>query len=674
MVGTVKDLEKTTRVPARLWKAAEEPAPLPKAIPAADKFSWDGMGLDPNAESEEHRAQRRAEIQKEGAAAAILWKKRSQEKNWTEVKADLSVYAYSGGVVSVDPRREKSYVEAVLLGLGLGPRKPGEPIPEQFKHLTEYDIAALREVNARKAAVYWVEGSPRTTVRFMKHDTIPTGPPVKVPPHNLKGEAAQWVDDQLESEHKRGQLERGNSAWGSPPFPTKAFEAHRKQRKRRMVIDYRAVNKRTRRAVYYVRRQEDVKAEAAGSAFLTFLDAVTGFNQVVNTQRAREMLAVLSRSGCWLPRCLTFGPHNGPEDFSYVVDRLFSGGGKSRRRFCSTWLAYVDDITVRSGRYAGGRLYTDEEYAELVRTAVIKPQDGRQSLSEVLKEAGFDLVEDKLGVELPDGRKKKPPKDGRVKPLDVPNFDNAKRDTNAPYAHAAHMSGSGSSGDVACQSIKNKVFFEAWPYISEWIKSNRDKMKRRLVEKMCRRQRTHPLQVAFYRLRLAVARRRQGWGYGDPQNPTDPYRGWDNFFWLDTFEGPRTIEEEWVLRSLHSMHAPHRFHDQAVARAERVYAERERIRLQPDNDYERFMSDVELRELRQRRLDYVDESDVENSDSSDEDTTLLWGRTLGWQAEADLEAHDARVASDAEWLEQNLRWHEDARQEQEERDALSDVD
>ena len=262
--------------------------------------------------------------------------------------------------------------------IGLGPRKPGEAKPDQYKHLTEFDIAALAEVNAQKAAVFWLEGTARTTVRFMQHDTIPTGPPIKVPPHNLKGEAAQWIDDALEGEHKRGQLERGNSAWGSPPFPTKQFEAHRKQRKRRMVIDYRAVNKRTRRAVYYVRRQEDVKAEAAGSAFLSFLDAVTGFNQVVNTQRAREMLAVLARSGCWLPRCLTFGPHNGPEDFSYVVDRLFSGGSKAKRRFCSTWLAYVDDITVRSGRYVGGKLYTDEEYSELVRTAAIQPQNGRQ--------------------------------------------------------------------------------------------------------------------------------------------------------------------------------------------------------------------------------------------------------------------------------------------------------
>ena len=166
-----------------------------------------------------------------------------------------------------------------------------------------------------------------------------------------------------------------------------------------MVIDYRAVNKRTRRSVYYVRRQEDVKSEAAGSAYLSVLDAVTGFHQVVNTQRAREMLACLARSGCWLPRCLTFGPHNGPEDFSYVVDRLFSGGSKSKGRFCRTWLAYVDDITVRSGRFVGGKIYTDEEYEDLVREAAIQPQNFRQSLEEALKEARLSFEEDKLGVE-----------------------------------------------------------------------------------------------------------------------------------------------------------------------------------------------------------------------------------------------------------------------------------
>ena len=92
-----------------------------------------------------------------------------------------------------------------------------------------------------------MEGSPRTTVRFVQHDTVPVGPPVKLPPHNLKGEAAQWVDEKLEDEVRRGQLERGASPWGSPPFPTKEMPEHKKQRKRRIVVDYRRVNARTRR-------------------------------------------------------------------------------------------------------------------------------------------------------------------------------------------------------------------------------------------------------------------------------------------------------------------------------------------------------------------------------------------------------------------------------------------
>ena len=60
------------------------------------------------------------------------------------------------------------------------------------------------------------------------------------------------------------------------------------------------------RAVYYVRRSDDLKMEAAGSLYLTFLDAVTGFNHVVNTPRARRMLAVIARSGQFLPICVTF--------------------------------------------------------------------------------------------------------------------------------------------------------------------------------------------------------------------------------------------------------------------------------------------------------------------------------------------------------------------------------
>ena len=94
LVGIAENQAKPNRTPARL-KPTEEPAPLPRAVPTADRFSWDGMGLDPNAESEEPRTRRAAQIQKEGAAAAILWKKRGQDKAWTEVKRSTRIQARS---------------------------------------------------------------------------------------------------------------------------------------------------------------------------------------------------------------------------------------------------------------------------------------------------------------------------------------------------------------------------------------------------------------------------------------------------------------------------------------------------------------------------------------------------------------------------------------------------
>jgi hypothetical protein len=97
---------------------------------------------------------------------------------------------------------------------------------------------------------------------------------------------------------------------------------------------------------------------------MTFVDACTGFNQVVNTERAKRVLAVVARTGKFLPVCLTFGPTNGPDDFAYVVDRVYAPGRGRRLRLGKEWLAYVDDLTVRTGRQVDGVLVRDAEYPE----------------------------------------------------------------------------------------------------------------------------------------------------------------------------------------------------------------------------------------------------------------------------------------------------------------------
>ena len=109
----------------------------------------------------------------------------------------------------------------------------------------------------------------------------------------------------------------------------------------------------------------------------------------------------------------------------------------------------------------------------------------------------------------------------------MPNFDNAKRDTNAPYAHAAHDKEWSSDDDGDGPSLSKMIFFDAWPYVADWIKSNRKAGNLRIAYRMCRRQREHPLQVAFWILRLERVLQTQGLGDGEVQNPNDgiPFSG-----------------------------------------------------------------------------------------------------------------------------------------------------
>ena len=152
----------------------------------------------------------------------------------------------------------------------------------------------------------------------------------------------------------------------------KEMPSHKRFRKRRLVVDYRRVNARVKRSTYYCRRSTDVLAAAVGSVWYTFVDAVSGFNQIRNTKRAREVLAIVARSGKYLPVGLTFGPVNGPDGFNFVVDRAFSPGKGRRLRFTKEWMAYVDDLTVRTGRVIDGRFLTDAEAEREIRQACAK--------------------------------------------------------------------------------------------------------------------------------------------------------------------------------------------------------------------------------------------------------------------------------------------------------------
>jgi len=90
------------------------------------------------------------------------------------------------------------------------------------------------------------------------------------------------------------------------------------------------VNGRLQLSVYYIRRCGDVKADLIGRAILSAAAGARGYNLLLNTARAKEVLAVLADSGCYLPEVLQLGPSTGPFDYQYCTDELFTSAGQGR--------------------------------------------------------------------------------------------------------------------------------------------------------------------------------------------------------------------------------------------------------------------------------------------------------------------------------------------------------
>ncbi len=53
-----------------------------------------------------------------------------------------------------------------------------------------------------------------------------------------------------------------------------------------------------------------------------------------------------------------------------MVDRNFAPGREAKRRYGSEWQAYVDELTVRTGKCVDGVCYTDGQMTDRLKAAV----------------------------------------------------------------------------------------------------------------------------------------------------------------------------------------------------------------------------------------------------------------------------------------------------------------
>ena len=177
-------------------------------------------------------------------AAGIAWMKKLTEGDYSGSTLDKSRYLIMRNyTIEGNPRQTEEYRRRCREAVGVGT----EPDLERYAHLDKGDFDFIRWVVSRGSGCMWLPDTPRTTVRL-----ITRGPPVRRL-FRLNRADTEWIEKAIEEDVKRGQLEKGNSDWGFPAFPTKENPAYKAiQRSRRMVVDYRELNKVTVRKFFLI--------------------------------------------------------------------------------------------------------------------------------------------------------------------------------------------------------------------------------------------------------------------------------------------------------------------------------------------------------------------------------------------------------------------------------------
>ena len=136
----------------------------------------------------------------------------------------------------------------------------------------------------------------------------------------------------------------------------------------------------------------------AGNKYISVGDLKEGFNQCDNEPDTAEKMAVLVASGSYLPKGLTFGSTNGPEDFEELVFVIFS------RRLYKEWFLFLDDLSVATGRPpppppgGPGKRYAIDGGGGLAAFGRIRPEGRRPSEKGPRFSEAAPLTELHLGV------------------------------------------------------------------------------------------------------------------------------------------------------------------------------------------------------------------------------------------------------------------------------------
>ena len=225
---------------------------------------------------------------------------------------------------------------------------------QDFK-VTEEETKAFKELCEKYSDVFSENSGDIGRTSLIKMD-IDTGenPPVCQRPYTLPLKHAEWVKKELNILEAAGIIVRSVSPWASPIVVVPKRSAPGEPPKRRMSIDYRALNKllppvkkahsNAKGVLSFVPlpKIDEIYACLKGSKVFSTLDMCSGYHHVEMTKKARPKTAFTlpANLGKWeFLRC-PFGLAQAPEYFQRLINEVLAPFDFA--------FGYLDDILIYS--------------------------------------------------------------------------------------------------------------------------------------------------------------------------------------------------------------------------------------------------------------------------------------------------------------------------------------